>query len=46
MHIPPQLLIHKIKQVIQHRSLASAMASVSSGLRDYHLGEASMEAEA
>ena len=36
----------KNKQVIHHRSLASAMASVSSGSRDCHQGEASMEAEA
>ena len=46
LHIPPQLLIHKNKQVIQHPSLASAMASVSSGSRDCHQGKASMEAEA
>ena len=31
---------------IQHPSLASAMASVSSGSRDCHQGEASMEAKA
>ena len=46
MHIPPQLLIHNNKQVIEHPSLASAMASVSSGSRDYDRGEASMEVEA
>ena len=46
MHIPPQLLIHKNKQVIHHRSLASTMAYVSSGSRDCHQGEASVEAEA
>ena len=46
MHIPPQLLIHKNKQVIQHPSLAPSVASVSSGSRDCHQGEASMEAEA
>ena len=38
--------MHKNKQVIQHPSLASAMASVSSRSRDCHQGEASMEAEA
>ena len=36
----------KNKQVIHHRSLASAMASVSSGSRDCHQGEASLEAGA
>ena len=36
----------KNKQVIHHRSLASAMASVRSGSRDCHQGEASLEAEA
>ena len=38
---------HTQKQTsLQHPSLASAMASVSSGSRDCHQGEASMEAEA
>ena len=36
----------KNKQVIHHRSLASAMASISSGSRDFHQGEASLEAGA
>ena len=45
-HFPPQLLIHKHKQVFNRRSLTSSMARMSSGSRDYYLGEASMEAEA
>ena len=36
----------KNKQVIHHCSLESTMASVSSGSRDCHQGEASLEAEA
>ena len=36
----------KNKQVIHHRSLVSAMASVSSGSRDCHQGEASLGAGA